>query len=230
MYIFIHFTKISMRYYSLHYGFAFHTGQTTSGANKDESSNQNTISDSNNNNNPNETQQPNEQPSDLPVVREQDNYPPIANVIRIMRRILPPHAKISEEAKEIVQESVSEFIGFVTAEANERCRMEQRRTVTANDLILAMDRLGFDDYVGPLSRYLSRYRKHENQLFNGNLQEPAGQQQSMPNSQQTRMAETPRLGPLVSNTEGIYFPPIGEYLKSVEIFLQCASFNEIFYL
>jgi histone H3/H4 len=28
------------------------------------------------------------------VVREQDRLMPIANVIRIMRRVLPPHAKI----------------------------------------------------------------------------------------------------------------------------------------
>ena len=48
------------------------------------------------------------------TVREQDRFMPIANVIRIMRKILPPHAKISDDAKETIQECVSEYISFVT--------------------------------------------------------------------------------------------------------------------
>ncbi|KAI4294811.1 hypothetical protein MLD38_040864 [Melastoma candidum] len=94
-------------------------------------------------------------------MREQDQYMPIANVIRIMRRILPPHAKISDDAKETIQECVSEYISFVTGEANDRCQREQRKTVTAEDVLWAMGKLGFDDYVGPLSMYLHRYREVE---------------------------------------------------------------------
>ncbi|OIW01890.1 hypothetical protein TanjilG_31072 [Lupinus angustifolius] len=94
-------------------------------------------------------------------VREQDQYMPIANVIRIMRRILPTHAKISDDAKETIQECVSEYISFITAEANDRCQREQRKTVTAEDVLFAMGKLGFDDYVGPLSLYLQRYRESE---------------------------------------------------------------------
>ncbi|CAN1174364.1 Nuclear transcription factor Y subunit B-9 [Linum perenne] len=96
-----------------------------------------------------------------PMLREQDQYMPIANVIRIMRRILPPHAKISDDAKETVQECVSEYISFVTGEANERCQREQRKTVTAEDVIWAMGKLGFDNYVDPLSLFLARYRENE---------------------------------------------------------------------
>lgn len=94
-------------------------------------------------------------------VREQDQYMPIANVIRIMRRILPAHAKISDDAKETIQECVSEYISFITAEANERCQREQRKTVTAEDVLWAMEKLGFDNYAHPLSLYLHRYRKTE---------------------------------------------------------------------
>ncbi|KAF0904448.1 hypothetical protein E2562_034521 [Oryza meyeriana var. granulata] len=95
------------------------------------------------------------------AVREQDRLMPIANVIRIMRRVLPPHAKISDDAKEVIQECVSEFISFITGEANDRCHREHRKTVTAEDLVWAMDRLGFDDYVPPLSVYLRRMRESE---------------------------------------------------------------------
>ncbi|KAL5802203.1 hypothetical protein ACOSQ4_030508 [Xanthoceras sorbifolium] len=97
------------------------------------------------------------------LLREQDRYMPIANVIRIMRRILPPHAKISDDAKETVQECVTEFIGFVTGEANYRCHNEQRKTVTAEDVISSLGKLGFDNYVPPLKIYMHRYREKENQ-------------------------------------------------------------------
>ncbi|KAG0534336.1 hypothetical protein BDA96_04G271200 [Sorghum bicolor] len=96
-----------------------------------------------------------------PLIREQDRLMPIANVIRIMRRVLPAHAKISDDAKETIQECVSEYISFITGEANERCQREQRKTITAEDVLWAMSRLGFDDYVEPLSVYLHRYRDFE---------------------------------------------------------------------
>ncbi|XP_020598034.1 nuclear transcription factor Y subunit B-1-like [Phalaenopsis equestris] len=95
------------------------------------------------------------------AVREQDRFMPIANVIRIMRKVLPTHAKISDDAKETIQECVSEYISFITSEANERCQREQRKTITAEDVLWAMSKLGFDDYIDPLSVYLHRYRELE---------------------------------------------------------------------
>ncbi|KMT20386.1 hypothetical protein BVRB_1g003850 isoform A [Beta vulgaris subsp. vulgaris] len=99
--------------------------------------------------------------SSLAPFREHELYMPIANVVRIMRRALPPHAKVADEAKEMLQECVSEFISFITSEANETCQLEHRKTITAEDLIGAMSRLGFDHYVQPLSIYLQKYRESE---------------------------------------------------------------------
>ncbi|XP_031738747.1 nuclear transcription factor Y subunit B-9-like [Cucumis sativus] len=95
------------------------------------------------------------------MVREQDQYMPMANVIRIMKRILPSHAKISDDTKETIQECVSEYISFITSEANERCHREQRKTVTAEDVLWAMGKLGFDNYIEPLTVFLNRYRESE---------------------------------------------------------------------
>ena len=49
-------------------------------------------------------------------VREQDRFLPIANISRIMKKALPGNAKIAKDAKETVQECVSEFISFITSE------------------------------------------------------------------------------------------------------------------
>lgn len=94
-------------------------------------------------------------------VRDQDRLMPIANVIRIMRKVLPAHAKIADDSKETIQECVSEFISFITSEANDRCQREQRKTITAEDVLWAMCKLGFDDYIEPLSLYLKKYREIE---------------------------------------------------------------------
>ena len=48
--------------------------------------------------------------------REHDKFLPIANISRIMKRALPANAKIAKDAKETVQECVSEFISFITSE------------------------------------------------------------------------------------------------------------------
>ena len=49
-------------------------------------------------------------------MREQDRFMPISNVIGIMMKVLPTHAKISDDAKETIQECVSEYISFITSE------------------------------------------------------------------------------------------------------------------
>ncbi|KAJ8598395.1 hypothetical protein CTAYLR_003006 [Chrysophaeum taylorii] len=92
-------------------------------------------------------------------VREQDRFLPVANIARIMKRVLPPNEKIAKDAKEAMQECVSEFICFVTSEASDRCQTEKRKTINGDDLVWAMGTLGFDDYVGPLKLYLAKYRQ-----------------------------------------------------------------------
>ncbi|XP_014773500.1 nuclear transcription factor Y subunit beta [Octopus bimaculoides] len=49
-------------------------------------------------------------------LREQDRFLPIANVARIMKKSIPRTGKIAKDAKECVQECVSEFISFITSE------------------------------------------------------------------------------------------------------------------
>ncbi|KAM0917734.1 hypothetical protein ACQ4PT_009187 [Festuca glaucescens] len=131
------------------------------------------------------------------VVREQDRLMPIANVTRIMRRMLPPHAKISDDAKELIQDCVSEFISFVTGEANERCHAEHRKTVTAEDVVWAMENLGFDDYVMPLTAFLQRMRGCEARVGAA----------ARATSRVQHMATAPGNGVQVQMHRAVYAPP-----------------------
>jgi nuclear transcription Y subunit beta len=101
------------------------------------------------------------------------NFAPVA---RIMKTALPENAKIAKEAKECMQECVSEFISFITSEgqsslrstskqpltlctASEKCQQEKRKTVNGEDILFAMTSLGFENYSEALKIYLSRYRE-----------------------------------------------------------------------
>ncbi|OQR69478.1 nuclear transcription factor Y subunit beta-like [Tropilaelaps mercedesae] len=92
-------------------------------------------------------------------LREQDRFLPIANVVRIMKTVIPKSGKIAKDAKECVQECVSEFVSFITSEASDRCHQEKRKTINGEDILFAMQSLGFDNYVEPLKIYLQKYRE-----------------------------------------------------------------------
>lgn len=100
-----------------------------------------------------------------------------------MKGALPDNAKIAKEAKECMQECVSEFISFITSEgmstalrkvshhvhvrpqvdmlhvASEKCQQEKRKTVNGEDILFAMTSLGFENYAEALKIYLARYRE-----------------------------------------------------------------------
>ncbi len=112
------------------------------------------------------------------------NFAPVA---RIMKNALPENAKIAKEAKECMQECVSEFISFITSEgewplppslggepsasdpeqgpdltpmaASEKCHQEKRKTVNGEVILFAMTSLGFENYAEALKIYLSKYRE-----------------------------------------------------------------------
>ncbi|KAI4351195.1 hypothetical protein L6164_005574 [Bauhinia variegata] len=92
-------------------------------------------------------------------IREQDRFLPIANISRIMKKALPANGKIAKDAKDTMQECVSEFISFITCEASDKCQKEKRKTINGDDLLWAMGTLGFEDYLEPLKVYLGRYRE-----------------------------------------------------------------------
>ncbi|KAK8033088.1 nuclear transcription factor Y subunit B-3 [Apiospora marii] len=101
------------------------------------------------------------------------NFAPVA---RIMKMALPENAKIAKEAKECMQECVSEFISFITSEASEKCHQEKRKTVNGEDILFAMTSLGFENYAEALKIYLSKYREQSQSNRGDN-------QQARPNSQ-----------------------------------------------
>lgn len=135
-------------------------------------------------------------------VKEQDRWLPIANVARIMKTALPENAKIAKEAKECMQECVSEFISFITSEASEKCQQEKRKTVNGEDILFAMTSLGFENYAEALKIYLSKYR--ETQSSRGDNQPRPGSGYGPPGAQAGAGSGSASSGPNASSSSTAY--------------------------
>ena len=75
-------------------------------------------------------------------IREQDRLLPMANVARLMSKQLTPSGKVSHSAKQLMQEAVTEFICFITSQANAQCLLSKRNAITIEDIINAIKEIG----------------------------------------------------------------------------------------
>ena len=99
-------------------------------------------------------------------INEYDNYLPLANIGRIIKNNLPKDVKLSKSSKETFQECVSEFISFITSEANDKCNIEKRKIIKGEDIIYALNSLGFEKYCPILEIYLDKYKQSQSNNCN----------------------------------------------------------------
>ncbi|CAD6265816.1 unnamed protein product [Miscanthus lutarioriparius] len=88
---------------------------------------------------------------------------PKATITRIMRQVLPQDSRVTSGAKETMDQCIVEFSAVLTRAAMQECHRDRRLTISADDLIAGIARLGFADYVQPMSEFLRLYRENANQ-------------------------------------------------------------------
>uniref|UniRef100_A0A3B0N7Y9 Histone-like transcription factor, putative n=1 Tax=Theileria annulata TaxID=5874 RepID=A0A3B0N7Y9_THEAN len=76
-----------------------------------------------------------------------------------MKSVLPNSAKIAKQAKDMIRDCVTEFIFFISSEASDLCNIERRKTLNADDIMLAMNKLGFEHYNKPLRNYHNKWKE-----------------------------------------------------------------------
>ena len=60
-----------------------------------------------------------------------------------------------------MQECATEFLTFVTSEAQSICSEAGRKTITADDVLTGLKNLGFDEYHEMVLWYYKRYKDAE---------------------------------------------------------------------
>jgi histone H3/H4 len=117
----------------------------------------------------------------LAPLPESERLLPAANIARIMSREMPKSAKISGEARRLMQEIASEYICFITSEANDHSISQGRRSITANDLIQASGDLDLGMMQGAMRQFmLVRQQRIVESTPNGGSKSAAGSTSSSP--------------------------------------------------
>lgn len=63
-----------------------------------------------------------------------------------MIKELVPSVRIANEARELVLNCCTEFIHLLSSEANEICNQMHKKTINAEHVLVALEKLGFSDY------------------------------------------------------------------------------------
>lgn len=133
---------------------------------------------------------------------------PMANLVRLMRQVIPKGVKISARAKSLTHDCAVDFIGFVASEASEQAMAQHRRIVAPEDFTRSFQTLGFDDYVKPMTTYIRRYREQHNNNNDDAGGDYSGFARRPPPPPATAAAVTAPVEPLFSGEETQHHGPM----------------------
>eukprot|EP00546_Thalassionema_frauenfeldii_P011388 CAMPEP_0178920080 /NCGR_PEP_ID=MMETSP0786-20121207/14802_1 /TAXON_ID=186022 /ORGANISM="Thalassionema frauenfeldii, Strain CCMP 1798" /LENGTH=198 /DNA_ID=CAMNT_0020594099 /DNA_START=17 /DNA_END=613 /DNA_ORIENTATION=- len=87
--------------------------------------------------------------------------PPLACVRRILKNALPSSTNVGKDASSAFCRACGIFCIYLTACANDIAREHKRQTITANDVLAAVQELDFDEFTPQLKTFLESYRTAE---------------------------------------------------------------------
>lgn len=70
---------------------------------------------------------------------------PRASINKMIKEILP-QMRVANESRELILNCCTEFIHLLSSEANEICNQQQKKTINAEHVLQALEKLGFGDY------------------------------------------------------------------------------------
>nr|CAD7413380.1 unnamed protein product [Timema cristinae]CAD7427626.1 unnamed protein product [Timema monikensis]CAD7593658.1 unnamed protein product [Timema genevievae] len=70
---------------------------------------------------------------------------PRASINKMIKEIIP-NIRVANESRELILNCCTEFIHLLSSEANDICNQQQKKTINADHVLQALDRLGFSDY------------------------------------------------------------------------------------
>jgi len=83
---------------------------------------------------------------------------PRAAMNKMIKEILP-NIRVANEARELVLSCCTEFIHLVSSESNEICNQQQKKTISAEHVLLSLHKLGFPDFVKDAEEVLSECKE-----------------------------------------------------------------------
>jgi len=102
----------------------------------------------------------NSRPAPKPLT-EQERLLPLANIAHMMASMLPKNAKISKEAKQLMQELTTEFICFVTSECNDVSLSHNRKSICFDDLVEGFENVDLGMFIPIIKMQEEIYQKRQ---------------------------------------------------------------------
>ncbi|XP_065646731.1 DNA polymerase epsilon subunit 3 isoform X2 [Hydra vulgaris] len=83
---------------------------------------------------------------------------PSAVIARMIKEVLPDGVNISKEARAAISKSASVFVLYATSCANNIALKRKRKTLTASDVLEAIDEMEFSSFLEPLKEALENFK------------------------------------------------------------------------
>lgn len=90
------------------------------------------------------------------VEKPEDLNLPNAVVTRIIKETLPEGVSLSKEARSAIAKAASVFVLYSTSTALTVTQKNKKKTLTAQDVLLAMKEIEFEKFIRPLEESLER--------------------------------------------------------------------------
>ena len=70
---------------------------------------------------------------------------PRAAMNKMIKELLP-NIRVANEARELVLNCCTEFIHLISSESNNICNQQQKKTISAEHVLAALEKLGYGDF------------------------------------------------------------------------------------
>ncbi|XP_010214449.1 PREDICTED: protein Dr1 [Tinamus guttatus] len=78
---------------------------------------------------------------------------PRAAINKMIKETLP-NVRVANDARELVVNCCTEFIHLISSEANEICNKSEKKTISPEHVIQALESLGFGSYISEVKEVL----------------------------------------------------------------------------
>lgn len=86
---------------------------------------------------------------------------PTAVITRMIKEVLPEGVNISREARAVISKSASVFVLYATSCANNMALQHKRKTLTASDVMEAIEEMEFSSFLKPLQEGLDSFKREQ---------------------------------------------------------------------
>ncbi|KAL5012595.1 hypothetical protein ScPMuIL_011146 [Solemya velum] len=93
--------------------------------------------------------------------RPEDLNLPNTVITRIIKDAIPDGVNVSKEARLAISKAASVFVLYATSCSNNFAMRGKRKTISAQDVISAMEDMEFDHFIQPLQQCLDTYRRDQ---------------------------------------------------------------------